>query len=95
MEFPILVHCGYATPYNIERRRNRNVIFLQALLSHMISCNGIARTWGCHHPRAHSATAGTVPAPLHMLGSGGIQPVTYHRRAVCGRGVIIKYVEFR
>ena len=53
----------YATPNDIERRRNRNVIFLQALLSNMISCNGIARTWGCHHPRAHSAAAGTLPVP--------------------------------
>ena len=53
----------YATPNDIERRRNRNVIFLQALLSNMISCNGIARTWGCHHPRAHSAAAGRLPVP--------------------------------
>ena len=83
----------YATPYDIERRRNRNVIFLQALLSHMISCNGIARTWGCHHPRAHSAAAGTGPAPtppppaqsprpciyLVLAGSNPL-PIGYHRR---------------
>ena len=106
MKFPILVHCGYIRDpkrYRATAKLKRHFSssptvshdFLQWHRAHLgLPPPPRPLRRPRHTPRALSAVvaaAGTVPAPLHMLGSGSNPlPITDE---TCGRGAIIKYVE--